>query len=88
MLIQKLFFIFFIIPLALTATTLKELASKYESMQKIIFIPISVGGITIIIPSGSDMLAYSGEAGNGEIEGVDLDGDGIRDEIKFKSYKT
>ena len=79
---QKLFFIICIIPLALTAAILKELAHKYESEQTVIFVPISVGGITIIIPAGSSMPPDPGEAGNRDIRGIDSDGDGIRDDVE------
>ncbi|MBU1668722.1 hypothetical protein KKC13_09910 [bacterium] len=80
---KRLFILLLTVPLLVFAElSVKEVATKFEAEQKVLFVPIAVGGITIIIPAGSGLPADPGEEGNVNIEGIDSDNDGIRDDVE------
>lgn len=64
------------------AGSVKADASAFEKNQTVLFVPIAVGGITIIIPTGGGLPPDPGEAGNRTIHGIDSDHDGIRDDVE------
>jgi hypothetical protein len=68
--------------LLMAEPSVQQKAIKFETEQKVVFVPISVGGITIVILAGSGLPADSGERGNETIEGIDSDNDGIRDDVE------
>ena len=82
MMLRKLSFLL-VSPLLLTANpNMKVLAAQYESEQTVTYVPVSVGGITIVVPAGSGLPPDLGEAGNRDIKGIDSDHDGIRDDVE------
>ncbi len=62
--------------------TTRAVAKSYEKTQTVTYVPIMVGDITIMIPTGSGMPPDPGESGKQTIEGIDSDNDGIRDDVE------
>lgn len=79
----------FILPVSLVAfslttaaSTVTQTATGLEASQTVAWVPISVGDIFFIIQAGTGLPPDPGEIGKFTIQGVDSDGDGIRDDVE------
>ena len=82
-----LFLIMILLPVSNTANAaliddLRSEAASLGSSQSVTYVPISVDDIFIVIPAGTGLPADPGQDGDATIEGIDADGDGIRDDVE------
>lgn len=66
------------------ANTVTQTATALEASQTVTLVPISLDDLFFVIPVGTGVPPDPGENGKFTIQGVDADGDGIRDDVEQK----
>lgn len=64
--------------------TSAQIDSEFDALkdQNLILVPVGVGDITIFIPVATGIENDPGDSGDINIEGIDADNDGIRDDVE------